>query len=141
MRILPAVIILFLMIACNNSADTKADTKDTAKQTVQMPDTTITADTVFTGFGTEPFWSVYVVNKIKIVFHPADGADAEVPFVVPLTIDTITSKYVSSNSTTAIELTITKKNCSDGMSEKIHPFEVSLLVNKTNYRGCGRKGN
>ena len=54
MRLLPVFIIAIFVIACNNSAKKKEDTKDTAKQVVQMPET---PDTIFTGFGTEPFWS------------------------------------------------------------------------------------
>ena len=81
MRILSVFTIILLVAACNNSTTTKEDTKDTAKPVIQIPET---SDTVFTGFGTEPFWSVYVINNNKIVFHPADGPDVEVPMLLHL---------------------------------------------------------
>jgi uncharacterized membrane protein len=75
-----------------------------------MPEPPATPDTIFTGFGTEPFWSVYVINNNKIVFHPADGPDVEVPFVTGTTNSSNTTKYISANSNASIELTIVKKN-------------------------------
>ena len=63
------------------------------------------------------------------------------PFVIITTPDVITSKYVSASDSASIELTIIKNICSDGMSEEIHPYTVTLLVNKTKYSGCGREGN
>ena len=56
-------------------------------------------------------------------------------------LGTITTKYNFGNDTTKIELTIIRKDCSDGMSEETHPYGVALVINKTKYSGCGRKGN
>ena len=136
MRILSVFTIILLVAACNNSTTTKEDTKDTAKPVIQIPET---PDTVFTGFGTEPFWSVYVINNNKIVFHPADGPDVEVPYVAASVVDNNTNRYNASGSAATLELIITKKDCSDGMSEQTHPYTVTLSINKTKYTGCGRK--
>ena len=141
MRVIPAFIIALLVMACNNSAKKKEDTKDTAKQVIQMPEPPVIPDTIFTGFGNEPFWSVYVINNSKIVFHPADGPDVEVPYVAASVVDNNTNKYNASGSAATLELIITKKDCSDGMSEETHPYTVTLSINKTKYTGCGRKGN
>ena len=138
MRILSVFTIILLVAACNNSTTTKEDTKDTAKPVIQIPET---PDTVFTGFGTEPFWSVYVINNNKIVFHPADGPDVEVPYVAASVVDNNTNRYNAPGSAATLELIITKKDCSDGMSEQTHPYTVTLSINKTKYTGCGRKGN
>ena len=140
MRILSVFTIILLITACNNSATTKEDTKDTAKPVIQIPETPAMPDTIFTCFGTEPFWLVYVINNSKIIFHPADGPDVEVPYVAASVINN-TTKYSSAAGNASIELITIKKNCSDGMSEEIHPYEVTLRVNKTKYSGCGRKNN
>lgn len=140
MRSISVFIIALLIIACKNSAKKKDDTKDTAKQVKQMPVTLSAPDTIFTGFGTEPFWSVYVIRDNKIVFHPADGPDVAVPFVAATTPDAITRKYSSASGSTTMELTITKKSCSDGMSEVEHPYQVVLMINTTRHSGCGRDG-
>ena len=139
MRIILSFMALTIIIACNNSANNKNDTKDTAEKTVQMPAQPTIPDTVFTGFGTEPFWAVYVVKGSKIIFHPADGPDVEVPYVEAKTIQYGT-RYKSSSSDASIELSIAKKECSDGMNEETHSYRVILVVNKEEYTGCGREG-
>ncbi len=141
MRILSFFTIILLITSCNNSATTKEETKDTAKPGIQIPETPAIPDTIFTGFGTEPFWSVYVINNNKIVFHPADGPDVEVPHVAASVVDNNTNRYSASGTAATLELIITKKDCSDGMSEETHPYSVALSINKTKYAGCGRKGN
>ena len=141
MRILSVFTIILLVTACNNSATTKEDTKDTVKPVIQIPETSVFPDTIFTGFGTEPFWLVYVINNSKIVFHPADGPDVEVPYVAASAVDNNTNRYNASSPAAMLDLIITKKDCSDGMSEETHPYTVTLSINKTKYAGCGRKGN
>jgi uncharacterized membrane protein len=139
MRLMSILISALFIISCNNSATKKEDLKDTAKQVNQIPQKPARTDTIFTGLGTEPFWSVYVVNNSKIIFHPAEGSDVEVPFVPATAPDTITTRYSSVTGNTSMELTIIKKECSDGMSEHTYPYEVTLLVNKKKYTGCGKK--
>ena len=139
MRIILSFTALMVIIACNNSSNKKNDTKDTAEKTVQMPVQPTVPDTIFTGFGTEPFWSVYVVKDSKIIFHPADGPNVEVPFVEATTVNNAT-RYKSSSPDGSIELNIAKKECSDGMSDEIHSYRVIVVVNKEEYAGCGREG-
>ncbi|HEV7782687.1 MAG TPA: hypothetical protein VGO58_15540 [Chitinophagaceae bacterium] len=140
MRLLTLLAVSLFIMSCNNSAKPKEGTKDTAQTIKRMPETPAIPDTVFTGFGNEPFWSVYVIKDSKIVFHPADDPDTEVPYVTATTPANNITQYISVSENISIELTIAKKGCSDGMSETIHPYEVSLLVNKIKYSGCGRDG-
>ena len=139
MRILFALLGGLFIIACNNSARKKDTIKDTANEVIQMPKTPAVPDTIFTGLGTEPFWSVYVINNTKIIFHPADGPDVTVPFVAAVTVNNTTIKYNSTTGNSSIELIVIKKDCNDGMSELTYPYHVALVVNKTKYAGCGRK--
>ncbi|MGQ0738159.1 MAG: COG3650 family protein [Bacteroidota bacterium] len=138
MRIISALITLIIIIACNNSAKDKKDVKDTAQKNIRMPEQPAIADTVFTGFGTEPFWSVYVIKDSKIIFHPADGPDVEVPYAAATNPDAVTTEYRSSGNDNNIELIIFRQDCSDGMSDETHRYKVTLFVNKTKYMGCGR---
>lgn len=138
MRISSTILFALLVISCNNKAGKKENNTDSVIRVIPIPEAPVPADTIFTGFGTEPFWSVYVINNSKIVFHPADELDTELPFVTPVFMDDHTKKYKSSTATDSLELTIIKKNCSDGMSDETHSYEVILLINKTRYSGCGR---
>jgi uncharacterized membrane protein len=145
MRILTLVVMTLVIASCNNSAGKKedlpaeTDIKDTTQPVKQMPEKPGSPDTVFTGFGNEPFWAVYVVKDRKIVFHPADGPDVELPYTAPSTVANST-QYNAVSGNNSIELVIVKKDCSDGMSDQTHPYSISLLVNKTKYTGCGREG-
>lgn len=138
MRIISAFIASIILIACNNASKNKKDIKDTVEKKVQMPELPALPDTVFTGFGTEPFWSVYVVKDAGIIFHPMDGPDVEVPFAESSSPDALTTEYKSSGNGNTIELIILKQDCSDGMSDETHKYNVTLLINKTKYTGCGR---
>jgi|SRR5687767_5788454 len=137
--IIPIIAILFIM-GCNNQAKDKEDIKDSARKDTTGIVNTPAGDTLFTGFGNEPFWAVYVIGNTKIVFHPMDGNDVEVPFVAAATVDSLTSRYASASVNADLVLIVTKKNCSDGMSDETHKYEVDLTVNKIHYSGCGREG-
>lgn len=139
MRLFSALLLFMFFIACNNSAKKKDHSTDTAKQVKQLPATSNIPDTVFHGIGTEPFWSVYVIKDSKIVFDPADGPEVELPYVAATIVDPLTTTYNSTSGTSALNLTIIKKNCSDGMSETVHPYEVTLTVNGSTYSGCGKQ--
>ncbi|HUR65967.1 MAG TPA: hypothetical protein VMZ03_06420 [Chitinophagaceae bacterium] len=129
---------LFVITACNNKAK-KGDSKKEDNTKVSYDETHLSTDTVFTAFGNEPFWAVYIINNNKIVFHPADGPDVEVPWIQATTPNETTRRYTSFGNGNEIDMTIVQKNCSDGMSDETHPYTVTLSVNKENYSGCGRQ--
>ena len=135
----------FLAVSCGNQSTTEKTDKDTIVN--QAPDTTgnltpstpVGTDTVFTAFGNEPFWALYVIRDNKLLFHPADGPDVEAPYVAPTQTDAMTQRYNSAGDSATIELIIIKRDCSDGMSDMTHRFETSVKVNAVTYRGCGRE--
>lgn len=141
MRNFIILLLIILTSACNNSSKKQDQITDSSK-TVQDP-TVLPAqpDTIFTGMGNEPFWVVYVIRNDKIIYHPADGPDITVPFVNSSAPDSITTKYNSSNDSVTMELTFIKKDCSDGMSDIIHPYETKLMINAMHLNGCGKYGH
>lgn len=139
MRAFLVVMTALFAFACNNSGEKKAQATDSP--TVEQPVVTtppVTNDTIFSGRGTEPFWAVYVIKDNKIVLDRPDGNDIEVPFVAGTTIDSLNTKYTSTNESTTFELLITKKNCSDGMSDITYPYAVTVSINAVKYEGCGK---
>lgn len=139
MRVSLIVLMVAFLSACNNSSDSKKDTTDTAPTDVQMHPQPAIPDTIFSGYGNEPFWSVHVIRDSKIVFHPADGPDVEVPYVASSTSDSLAAAYSSSANSNSIELLVYKRDCSDGMSDITHRYEVKLRVNQNKFAGCGRE--
>lgn len=138
MRILLAMTSIFLFLSCNNSSRNKEEKKDSVGGITVVPEKPAVPDTIFTGSGTEPFWAVYVIHNDKIVYHPAEGADIMVPYVLPSSPDSITSKYSSGNDSVRMELSIIQKDCNNGMSDQVYPCQVVLLLNAANYKGCGK---
>ena len=135
-------ILLFMLIMSTIGCDS-FNTKDrTAKITpVETKDSVeVKKDTLFSAFGNEPFWHVAIIENDKYIFHPMDGADVIVPWVAATTVDSITTKFASSSGNSNIVLIVTKKKCSDGMSDIEHGYVVDLTVNATQYSGCGRMG-
>ncbi len=145
MRSMFIATLCFLAISCGNQSTTDKTEKDTT--VMDSGDTAITVtppanggtDTVFTAFGNEPFWALYVIRDNKLLFHPADGPDVEAPYVAPTQTDAATQRYNSAGDSATIELIIIKKDCSDGMSDLTHRFETNVKVNAVTYRGCGRE--
>lgn len=147
MRLIPVLAILLLFWTCNNQATNDKPAKDSAGVNSTDKDSSMngpdvanppTNDTVFTAFGNEPFWAVYIIRDNKIIFHPADGMDVATPYVNPNTVDSLTTRYASMNAKDTLVLTIIKKVCSDGMSDLRHEYATDLTVNSTHYSGCGR---
>jgi uncharacterized membrane protein len=145
MRTLITAVICLFAAACGNESTTeeKTNTDTTVKANLDTPgvsDVPVTTnDTVFTAFGNEPFWALYVIRGNKLLFHPADGPDVEVPYTIPTQPDAITQRYSSAGDSATIELVIIKKDCSDGMSDMTHRYETNVKVNAVTYRGCGRE--
>jgi uncharacterized membrane protein len=128
---------LFVIVACNNETKKEDDKKEDTVQTIQQPPPSPLNDTVFTALGTEPFWALYIINNNKILFHPMNGPDVEVPYVAAKS-GPASVQYSSSGNGNNIEVTISKENCSDGMSEENYAYSVLLFVNKERFAGCGR---
>jgi uncharacterized membrane protein len=145
MRILIIAALCILAVSCGNQSTTdKTDTDTIVNEgpdtsTINTPPAPAGTDTVFTAFGNEPFWALYVIRDNKLLFHPADGPDVEAPYVAPTQTDAITRRYNSAGDSATIELIIIKKDCSDGMSDLTHRFETNVKVNAITYRGCGRE--
>ncbi len=145
------IYVLLPIMACNNHTkdhkDTEKDTmvtqvtdipiiKDTTP--VPLPENDVKYDTVFSGLGTEPFWSIDVIKDKEIVFKNSEGLEVAVPYREPGTANNV-QRYISNKGRETIVLAITKKKCSDGMSETDYEYEIIAVVNTVTYRGCGKK--
>jgi uncharacterized membrane protein len=131
-----------IAFSCNNKANNTEKTTDSTTIIPPKPIETdsLKKDTVFSAFGNEPFWHVAIIENDKYIFHPMDGGDVIVPWVAATIVDSITTRYASSAGNNNIVLIVSKKKCSDGMSDIEHLYATDLTVNGTHYSGCGRQG-
>jgi uncharacterized membrane protein len=91
------------------------------------PDTS----TPFHAMGTEPFWGVSVENG-RIVYDPAGRQGLAVP--APARQDRPRGYRWQ---TPRITVEVTNEVCGDGMSMRVYPVDVKVLVNGERLLGCG----
>ena len=94
----------------------------------------------FRAVGNEPGWILEISSKADILFladygqsrHSFTGAE------VTSATQLVTTIYERNNETDRIEVTITGTRCGDSMSDEKFPLTVSVRLNETVYRGCGK---
>lgn len=94
----------------------------------------------FRAVGNEPGWVLEISNKTDILFladygqsrHTFTGAE------VSSATQMVTTIYEGNNEADHIEVTITRTRCGDTMSGEKFPLTVSVRLNETVYRGCGK---
>jgi uncharacterized membrane protein len=89
------------------------------------------------GNGSDPFWSIEIDNEKLILFKLA--ADQK-PIIVPIedpevTKDSITYS-VSTESGAVLKVSISAKFCSDGISDHLYQYKMTVRYKDKTYRGC-----
>ncbi|MFB2738088.1 COG3650 family protein [Umezakia sp. BLCC-F208] len=102
-----------------------------------------TEDKAFRAFGTEPFWSVDVRPSGVIYSSLAREEKQNFPYVKPLTADGRTPDTVQvyrlGNEKTSMLIIREFDSCSDGMSDKLHPYSALFVQGDMVLEGCARK--
>ena len=100
---------------------------------------TNTQQKIFNCFGTEPFWDINIyTNKVKV--NTLNG----IKFTAPLLFHgrvmnspagtTMTNASIGNKS---VVVMTEKKQCDDGMSDNIYPYQALVLINGDKaYSGC-----
>lgn len=85
--------------------------------------------------GTEPFWAVEM-TKAELKFSGADLPEAAGPNPGP----SMTVGQADWSTTTAdgktLRITVTGKDCSDGMSDRTYPLTAVVALGDATYNGC-----
>jgi uncharacterized membrane protein len=91
----------------------------------------------FIGHGNEPFWGLEIDNGNKIIFNNPDMKEpVSIPYAAPVISGNITEYHLQTGAT-KLDITISKQFCSDGMSDFLYEYKVSLKYNGQDYSGCG----
>jgi heat shock protein HslJ len=90
-----------------------------------------TAEEPYRAHGTEPFWSLTIVEG-QLIFEPAAGARIAVPAPAPRT-DEVTRSY----TTPRLAVSINHGACTDGMSGQRYADTVFVTVGGREFEGCG----
>lgn len=91
----------------------------------------------FIGVGNEPFWSLEIDNEKMVLFKLADWKK---PVIVPIEKPTVTKDSTVYNFITEgkpLRIIVYPQFCSDGMSDFLYQYKVSVNYRGTVYKGCG----
>ena len=85
----------------------------------------------YRAIGTEPFWDLNIGRDLVFTDRGSDFAVAE---PAPPPVRGVAGETYSGRR---LIVTILRSRCSDGMSERVYPDTVNLVVDGRPYRGCG----
>lgn len=91
----------------------------------------------FIGHGNEPFWGLEIDKGNKIIFsNPDMKGPVSTPYAEPVMSGSIREYHLQTGAT-KLDITISQQFCSDGMSDFLYEYKVSLKYNGKTYSGCG----
>lgn len=135
-RTLCAAAAALLLAACQQDGDASVTTDS------RLPDANsteafdgIVGDETVRFSGTEPFWGGQVSGGLLTYSTPEnpDGAQIAVERFAGRGGLSFTGTYEDAD----FEMTVTPLECSDGMSDRIYPFTVTLKMGDDLREGCG----
>jgi uncharacterized membrane protein len=128
-RLLFAAVATLLAAACTPKSDGTGDTGSSALDPALAGDLTL--------LGTEPFWGVVIAGPSNATtFTRPDHA--AVSAGLPDRIGTKDgAKLTATAAEGKLEMTLTKKDCSDGMSDRTYPYEAEVVWQGETLKGCG----
>lgn len=94
----------------------------------------------FRALGNEPGWYLEISNKteLKLVTDYGQNSFRFKASTIESDEHSRTTVYKASSADNSIAVTITGTSCQDSMSGETFSATVSVVLNNTRYRGCGR---
>lgn len=91
----------------------------------------------FRALGTEPFWAVHIGEGTLRYMTPQDQDGTVVPFTrKPAADDEVAIDAVLNGKDLHLSGRIAE--CSDGMSDRIYPFTITIKLGDEELKGCAR---
>jgi len=120
-----AGISLVLLAACQNGPD----------QAAAPTFGGIAEDEVIRFTGTEPFWGGRVEGSM-LTYSTPENSDGET-FMVKRFAGNHGLGLSGKSGAAAFDMTVTPGECSDGMSDRLYPFTVTVSIDGDVREGCG----
>ena len=150
-RLLPLLIpfVLLTLFSCKNYTEKEdksivpAETRSTLEYNQKQLDTVPASneqEIVFSANGGEPFWSAEITSKTIRFETPEQSITSDVE---KAEVSGNTTSIVSNFEQGAINASIVKENCQDGMSGEEHSHKIELEIKYNDARaantfnGCG----
>ncbi|MGA9377877.1 MAG: hypothetical protein WBV73_03665 [Phormidium sp.] len=103
----------------------------------------------FIGGGAEPFWDI-TVNRNGIVYSSPDYSSSEIskrtysyPYVAPIKAEgrplDVVRVYRLNGQPNGILIIKKTDSCSDSMSDKVYPYQATLILGNRVMEGCAER--
>lgn len=133
------LLLFFALSALVFSCKSTQKTTDNASSTAKFNEKTF--DPYFKGLGTEPFWNIEISDEF-VVYKDIDG---KLEIFTVNSIDKAEDANVqlirSESGNQQLQVTITEKSCSDGMSDNSFDYQTEVSIfskeNELKLNGCG----
>lgn len=89
--------------------------------------------------GTEPFWAVNVRKDGIRLIRPDPEPAVVGAYVAPMVDGAGRTVFATRAGDREMVLTLTRKACSDGMSDLSYPFEAQFKLGGQDFKGCAGK--
>lgn len=91
----------------------------------------------FIGHGNEPFWSLEIDKGKNIIFNSPNMSKPDTMAYTEPAVSGNLRKYHVQTEKTKLDVRLSSRFCSDGMSDFLYEYKVSLEYNGKSYSGCG----
>ena len=92
----------------------------------------------FRGLGTEPFWSLEVdAGPAPPMRLALEMGERQLVVAQAAPLDAGEGFHGTADDGSAVELRISRVDCSDGMSDMVYPASIALTVGTETFKGCG----
>ena len=92
----------------------------------------------FRGLGTEPFWSLEVdAGPAPPMRLALEMGERQLVVAQAAPLDAGEGFHGTADDGSAVELRISRVDCSDGMSDMVYPASIALAVGTETFKGCG----
>lgn len=85
--------------------------------------------------GNEPFWTVEI-TATELVYSGPDRPEQRAPRPAPVLQGTVATYEATTSTGTALNITLTATDCSDGMSDRTYPLSAIVKVGEETLTGC-----
>ncbi len=129
-------IALLTLLACESAVDEPIAPPEPAPVAAKAdPCAAPDAGAPLRAVGTEPFWGARIEGRCVTYTHPDDQAGTRIE--ATYTAEPAGGAWIGALGGRPFELrTRAQPGCSDGMSDKVYPLAVELLVGGEQRKGC-----
>ncbi len=139
MRYLLILLSLTLFVSCKSGKTVLVEPeKPVYAVRDSINDARFRAGTSWYATGNEPGWSLQIDRNRTILFRDQAGNERKSSLSEKIVLDDGQGfRYVLQTETGLLEVRFMETNCTDDMSGESFPFEVTVNLDYTQYKGCG----